>query len=49
MPEIIFANDDWIAVANLDSTARIVTNRIPGAAAGVRVNTAETLDAERSE
>lgn len=40
-PEIVFADEGWIAVANIPGETRIVTNRLPGAASGTRVLTTE--------
>ncbi len=48
-PATLYADDDWIAVTNLESAARIVTNRISGAVAGTRVKTASSDLPDRAE
>ncbi|GAB5561766.1 MAG: efflux RND transporter periplasmic adaptor subunit [Synoicihabitans sp.] len=48
-PEILFTDEGWIAVSNLTAPTRIVTNRLPGAAAGTRVQTADSTPSTPAE
>lgn len=48
-PEILYADEGWIAVSNLPAPSRIVTNRLPGAAAGTRVQTAAPTSSTPAE
>ncbi len=48
-PEIVYADEDWIAVANLPAPTRVVTNRLPGAAPGTRVQAASDLSSTPAE
>jgi len=47
-PDVVYADNDIVAIQNLDTEANIVTSRVSGATNGMKARTSEDTDADES-